>query len=118
MPNILLDVDKPASAKSHTKRPPSTAKPCMKRPAVNLEPEDRLSKKCGRSLYIVDHFQKADVFGLRRNFVGDRKQIATIRSSTLSVDKKRQLGGECVAKLVGGDSEEAVKLWLQTQLDS
>ena len=32
VPNILLDVDKPASAKSHTKRPPPTAKPCMKRP--------------------------------------------------------------------------------------
>ena len=43
-----------------------------------------------------DHYKKADVFGLRRNFVGDRKQIATIRSSTLSVDKKRQLGDECV----------------------
>ena len=62
--------------------------------------------------------KKADVFGLRRNFNGDRKQIATIRSSTLSVDKKRQLGNECVAKLAGGDSEEAVKQWLQTQLDN
>ena len=62
--------------------------------------------------------KKTDVFGLRRNFVGDRKQIATIRSSTLSVDKKRQLGDECVAKLAGGDSAEAVKHCLQIQLDS
>ena len=62
--------------------------------------------------------KKADVFGLRRNFVGDRVQIATISSSTLSVDKKRQLGDECVAQLAGGDSEEAVKQWLQTQLDN
>ena len=70
-------------------------------------------QKCGRSLYIIDHYKK--VFGLRRNFVGNRKQIATIRSSTLSVDKKRQLGDECVAKLAGGDSEEAVKNFLQTR---
>ena len=48
----------------------------------------------------------------------ERKQIATIQSSTLSVDKKRQLGDECVAKLASGDSEEAVKQWLQTQLDN
>ena len=90
----------------------------MKRLAVDLEPEDKLSKKCGRLLYIIDHYKKTDVFGLRRNFVRERKQIATIKSSTLSVDKKRQLGDECVAKLAGGDSEEAVKQWLQTQLDN
>ena len=62
--------------------------------------------------------KKDDVFGLRRNFVVDRKQIASIKSSTLSVDKKRQLGDECVAKLAGGDSEEDVKQWLQTRIDS
>ena len=34
------------------------------------------------------------------------------------MDKKRQLAVECVAKLAGGDSEEAMKQWLQTQLDN
>ena len=68
VPNILLDVDKHASAKSCTKRPPPTAKPYMKRHPVNLEPEDRMSKKCGRSMCIIDHYKKADGFGLRRNF--------------------------------------------------